>query len=187
MKCLLRHAPCTHCHLRYQVVILVGTTSYRPVPGVNVQTYRSESDATLDADRPVIHEWAMDYTMVDRSVRLTRIQTRGVLTVWTWPGDVDDAVLIVSELVTNAIRHAHVAGEFLRLRLAVLEDAALLIDVSDPLPVFGAAAGPVSPPPPAAEAEGKRGLRLVRCLGAKLSYFLRAEDGGKTVRARLEK
>ncbi|WP_419995086.1 ATP-binding protein [Streptomyces boninensis] len=129
----------------------------------------------------------MDYTMVDRSVRLTRIQARGVLTLWTWPGDVDDAVLIVSELVTNAIRHAQVASELMRLRLAALEDAALLIDVSDPSPAFGATAGTLSPPPPPAEAENQRGLRLVERLGAKLIHFLRAEEGGKTVRARLEK
>ncbi|WP_189719052.1 ATP-binding protein, partial [Streptomyces chryseus] len=115
------------------------------------------------------------------AVRLTRIHTRRQLTLWAWPGDVQDAVLIVSELVTNAVHHGRKAGHELWLRLAVLEDASLLIDVSDPVEAF---AGFGAHPEPAEGGERGRGLRLVRDLGGEITWFLRRHRG-KTVRVRL--
>ncbi|MGW6362563.1 ATP-binding protein [Streptomyces sp. NPDC055092] len=53
-----------------------------------------------------------------------------------WDGVVDDATLAVGKLVTYACRHANTAGPELCLRLAVLTDGALLLEVSDPLPGF---------------------------------------------------
>jgi len=101
--------------------------------------------------------------------------------MWRWPGDAEDAVVMVSELVTNAISHGRVVGYHLRLRLAALEDGTLLIDVSDPFaefPNFGAVPGP------RLEQECGRGLLVIRCLGGRVSWFLR-QDAGKTVRARV--
>ncbi|WP_405993289.1 ATP-binding protein [Streptomyces sp. NBC_00986] len=72
-----------------------------------------------------------------RSVRLARTHTRRRLTLWNWPGDIEDAVLVTSELVANAVRHGKVPGREVWLRVAVDEEnAALTIDVSDPTPVF---------------------------------------------------
>ncbi|MEW2165070.1 ATP-binding protein [Streptomyces sp. NPDC007084] len=130
---------------------------------------------------PVVKEWSMSYTMMDGSVRLTRLHTRRKLTEWQWPGDIHDAATCTSEIVTNAVQHGRVQGRLLLLRLAVLEDGALLIDVSDPagsFPEFGVAREPGS------EDERGRGLALVTLLGGRLSWFLR-EHIGKTVRVHL--
>ncbi|WP_138896913.1 ATP-binding protein, partial [Streptomyces chryseus] len=103
---------------------------------------------------PVVRERSAGYPMATGAVRLTRIHTRRQLTLWAWPGDVQDAVLIVSELVTNAVHHGRKAGHELWLRLAVLEDASLLIDVSDPVEAF---AGFGAHPEPAEGGERGRG------------------------------
>ncbi|MCX5200203.1 ATP-binding protein [Streptomyces sp. NBC_00237] len=124
----------------------------------------------------VAREWSTECALNPRAVALARTRTRTYLTVLGWTGDIDDAVLVVSELVTNAVRHGCESGRVGWLRLAVLEDGALLVDVSDPVAGFVRAVD---------DDEGGRGLQLVRRLG-DLSWFLRAgSDRGKTVRVRL--
>ncbi|GAA5706591.1 hypothetical protein AQJ43_24290 [Streptomyces avermitilis] len=122
------------------------------------------------------HDWSMGYPMTLRSVRLARLHVRRRLTMWQWGGDIDDAVLVASELVANAVRHARVVGRELWVRIAELEGDGLLVEVADPVRAF---------PEVAAEpdGEGGRGLLVVRHLTAELDWFLRA-DVGKTVRAR---
>ncbi|GHE65455.1 hypothetical protein GCM10018785_37940 [Streptomyces longispororuber] len=118
--------------------------------------------------------------MTPRAARLARTQTRRRLDGWQWGGDVDDAVLVVSELVANAARHGRVAGHHLWLRLALAGDGGLVVDVSDPVRGFpGFAVGGGVPP-----GEGGRGLLVVRQLTYELAWFPR-EAQGKTVRARL--
>ncbi|MFF3750506.1 ATP-binding protein [Streptomyces sp. NPDC002018] len=129
----------------------------------------------------VAREWAMDYAMVPGSVRLIRMHLRRQLTVMGWHGDLEDAVVIASELASNAVKHAWIAGELLTVRAAVLDDSTLQIDVADPAGVFPGFGEMTYPP---ADVEGGRGLLLARNLGASLSWFLR-ESGGKTVRAHL--
>jgi anti-sigma regulatory factor (Ser/Thr protein kinase) len=97
--------------------------------------------------------------------------------MWQWSGDIDDAVLVASELVANAVRHARVIGHELWLRIAELEDGGLVVEVADPVRVFPRAVD-------GADGEGGRGLLVVGQLAEELSWFLRAEVG-KTVRARL--
>ncbi|ARP74404.1 ATP-binding protein [Streptomyces pluripotens] len=124
------------------------------------------------------HDWSMSYPMTARSVRLARLHVRRHLTLWNWTGDIEDAVLVTSELVTNAVLHGRAPGHELWLRLAELEDGGLLVDVSDPVPAF--------PEPGGRKVGGEsgRGLLLVGRLAEELDWFLRAEVG-KTVRARL--
>lgn len=126
-------------------------------------------------------EWSMDYTMVYGSVRLARIHVRQHVMLMGWRGDVEDAVLVVSELVSNSISHGLVVGELLTVRAALLEDGGLLLDVSDPVGAFPHL-GEIAHPPD--DAEGGRGLLVMRALGAGVSWFLR-QGGGKTVRAHL--
>ena len=97
--------------------------------------------------------------------------------MWNWAGDVDDAVLVTSELVANAVVHGRVVGHELWLRQAVFEDGRLSVEVSDPvraLPEIREWTG----------GETGRGLVVVSRVAEELDWFLRAEVG-KTVRALL--
>ncbi|WP_282794237.1 ATP-binding protein [Streptomyces sp. CC224B] len=130
---------------------------------------------------PPTHDWSTSYPMTPGSARLARVQVRRQLAVWRWGGDIDDAVLVVSELVANAARHGKAAGHHVWLRLALAEGGGLVVDVSDPVrgfPGFGRTGGG------AALEEGGRGLLVVRQLTYELNWFPR-EAQGKTVRARL--
>ncbi|MFJ6697272.1 ATP-binding protein [Streptomyces sp. NPDC091272] len=136
---------------------------------------------------PVTHSWSTECALTPRAVALARSFARTHLTVLGWAGDVDTAVLVVSELVTNAVRHARVPGRVGWLRLAVLADGGLLVDVSDP--VAGFLRGGGIDVPPGAWDEYGRGLHLVREVG-QLSWFPRDGVGangqdGKTVRVRM--
>ncbi|MGA4839529.1 ATP-binding protein [Streptomyces sp. G45] len=126
------------------------------------------------------HTWSASYPMTPSAARLARLHTRRRLASWRWHGDIDDAVLVVSELVANAARHGRVPGRHAWLRLAVVEGGGLVVDVSDAVAGFpgfpGGAAG--------AMGEGGRGLIVVRQLAHDVSWFPR-DGGGKTVRARL--
>ncbi|MFJ2769590.1 SpoIIE family protein phosphatase [Streptomyces sp. NPDC087300] len=96
----------------------------------------------------------------------------------------DDAVLLVSELVTNAVVHAGTAVELLcRLdEAAPGEDAeTLVIEVSDHHP-SRAVRGEQGPPPPGTPEYG-RGLHLVATLSD--SWGITYRTGTKTVWARL--
>ncbi|MFI5807277.1 ATP-binding protein [Streptomyces sp. NPDC051561] len=148
---------------------------------ISQQAQSRPQTATEDASSAVALEWRMGYTMVEGSVRLVRIHVRRNLVLWQWPGDVQDATLIASELAANAVRHGWVHGHELWLRLAVLDGGELLIDVSDPVRHFPAG-GERSDP--GEDAESGRGLHVVRALGGEISWFLR-EHCGKTVRVGL--
>ncbi|MEW2524489.1 ATP-binding protein [Streptomyces sp. NPDC047071] len=124
------------------------------------------------------HTWSTSYPLTPAAAGLARKGTRGRLAAWRWGGDVDDAVLVVSELVANAARHGHVAGHHLWLRLAVTAHGGLVVDVSDPVgefPGFESAAP---------HGEGGRGLLVVRQLAQDVGWFPR-QGRGKTVRALL--
>ncbi|WP_407565636.1 ATP-binding protein [Streptomyces sp. 184] len=131
-------------------------------------------------------EWSMGYVMAHRSVPLVRVHVRRQLALWAWGGDAQDAqdaAVVVSELVTNAIQYGRRVGRRVWVRLAVREDGSLVIDVSDPQTTLPPRV--LDPSPPGPEDERGRGLFLSRGLGAELSWFPR-EFAGKTVRATLE-
>ncbi|MGP3982593.1 ATP-binding protein [Streptomyces sp. KR80] len=104
------------------------------------------------------------------SVRAARVHVRTALNEWQLNAVGDTAVLLVSELVTNALRHAR--GP-IGLRMQRTRNDALLVEVSDPLP----------DPPLAREAspedEGGRGLQLVADTSRR--WGTRHGSGGKTV------
>lgn len=135
----------------------------------------------LDLPQPfpavLTHNWTLGYPMTPRSVRLARLHVRRRLTMWNWPGDIEDAVLVTSELVANAVVHGRIPGHELRLRIAELDDHVLTIEVSDPVPTFPEAR-------PRSLGERGRGLTVVQQLTDSLDWFLRA-GVGKTVRAQL--
>lgn len=100
--------------------------------------------------------------MAPATVRLARRHVRRRLTSWAWTGDIDDAVLVVSELLANAVCHGRIPGHHVWLRLAVEEGEGLVVDVSDPVPVFPGFDGGVGAAVDGGE--GGRGLLVVRQL-----------------------
>ncbi|MFJ4919678.1 ATP-binding protein [Streptomyces sp. NPDC088725] len=80
------------------------------------------------------------------------------------------AVLLVSELMTNSLRHA--SGP-IGLRLTIRETGDLRVEVSDPLPDAPTARAP------GPEDEGGRGIQLVACSARR--WGTRRGKTGKTV------
>ncbi|MFD7016016.1 ATP-binding protein [Streptomyces sp. NPDC059161] len=105
------------------------------------------------------------------AVRTARYAVRDALHGWALDAvAVDVAVLLVSELVTNALRHA--SGP-IGVRLDRLDDDTLLVEVSDPLPD-----APVERVA-AIDDEGGRGIQLVACSAQR--WGTRRGRTGKTV------
>ncbi|GAQ61258.1 MULTISPECIES: ATP-binding protein [Streptomyces] len=106
------------------------------------------------------------------AVRDARAVVRRQLHAWDLDALGDITVLLVSELVTNALRHA--TGPIgVRLVRPSGPSGALLVEVSDPLP---------DPPRERAadvDDESGRGLRLVAC--SSRAWGTRPGEAGKTV------
>ncbi|MDI3404965.1 ATP-binding protein [Streptomyces cavernicola] len=90
--------------------------------------------------------------------------------------DPGSAVLVVSELVTNATRYGEGSC---RLRLSLDSRDRLVVEVHD----HGPGRPQLAPPSPTAE--GGRGITLVQALSRSLSVVRDGEGAGKTVRAEL--
>ncbi|MEE1939239.1 SpoIIE family protein phosphatase [Streptomyces sp. TRM 70361] len=84
------------------------------------------------------------------AVRRARDAVRRALRGWGLDALVDDTALLVSELVTNSLRHAH--GP---IGVRMVRGSSLLVEVSDPLPV------PPRERTATADDEGGRGIQLV--------------------------
>jgi serine/threonine-protein kinase RsbW len=115
---------------------------------------------------------------VPESVGEARRRVRDAISAWGVPADVDAAVLVASELVTNAIRHG--AGGTVTLAIRCTRGQ-LRIDVFDTSPE----------PPDLVESEPERldedgrGLVLVAALAATWGWY-RTPGGGKAVHAALD-
>lgn len=106
------------------------------------------------------------------AVRAARTAVRDRLAAWNLDGLADIAALLVSELVTNALRHA--TGPIgVRLVRPEAVDGVLLVEVSDPLP------DPPRERVAALEDESGRGLQLVA--HAARRWGTRPGATGKTV------
>ncbi|WP_333772098.1 SpoIIE family protein phosphatase [Streptomyces sp. IBSBF 3136] len=106
---------------------------------------------------------AASFEPVGRSVATARSFVRDTLQGWGFADIVDDAVVLTSELVTNAVVHAGTHAEVLCLRT---EDG-VRIEVSDryperEVPLQGSPAAMGSP-----DREGGRGLQLCAALAAR--------------------
>lgn len=108
------------------------------------------------------------------SVRLARFYVRSALNYHDLGGYAEDAEMITSELITNAIAHA--GAQAVGLELTCLADGkTLAIVVTDPCP-----APPVRRNP-AEDTEHGRGLNIVEALSTRWGW--RPQDPGKAVYA----
>lgn len=108
--------------------------------------------------------WWRRFPSVPRSVTLARRAVAEGLRGWgVADGGSQDVALVVSELVTNAVRHGLIPGRLVEVRLEYDLEKAVTVEVSDAgdrrpptaVPHLPFAAGP------AALAESGRGLALV--------------------------
>jgi anti-sigma regulatory factor (Ser/Thr protein kinase) len=120
------------------------------------------ADATLDLPRDL------------RGVREARRFVSEKMLEWELDPLVDDALLIVSELATNAMTHAN-SGAGLRL---VLTPTTLRIEVAD------SGGGTPEPQPPSTTGESGRGVHLVAALTTAWGMEV-VEGEGKLVWAEL--
>jgi anti-sigma regulatory factor (Ser/Thr protein kinase) len=114
------------------------------------------------------------------AVPCARLHTRHLLWEWRLTGLTDSAELVVSEIVTNAVRITQADERTAPVRLWLLADRArLLILVWD--------ASPLPPVPVRAsdDAENGRGLLLVDALSTRWEFF-QHHGGGKVVWALLD-
>jgi anti-sigma regulatory factor (Ser/Thr protein kinase) len=124
---------------------------------------------------PSIHDVQVSLPEDYGSPALAREFTQQALHRWQYRGRHDDVILIVSELVANALVHGH-GAPVLRLCATPSPDgqqaAGIRVEVSDDSPVLPAVRGPGP--------VGGLGLRLVERLGAGWGAAPRRE-GGKVV------
>ena len=97
-----------------------------------------------------------------------RRAVREVLLSWRLPGLVDAAVLVVSELVTNALRHGRPPVHLVLHR----HRRSVRLDVHDTQPALPREKGAV-----AADAESGRGLHIVSSLADEVGCESLAGDG----------
>lgn len=125
-----------------------------------------------------LHGWKQRFTPVPPSVHRTRHSAGAALCAWgVAPGFAQVALLVLSELAANAVRHGRVPGRYYEARIAYDMEKLIGIEVSDPgdgLPVIAEAAP---------DAESGRGLAIVDAFAE--AWGVRERAVGKTVWARV--
>ncbi|WP_051741243.1 ATP-binding protein [Kitasatospora sp. MBT66] len=116
-----------------------------------------------------------------------RLHARDVLGRWQVPPDLIDSILLVlSELVTNAIQHPNDVKQPERLTSAVLSKVQLIgldLQLRGPTVLVQVTDNDTRPPAPktvSTDAERGRGLFLVEHMSSRWGYY-HPPNGGKTV------
>ncbi|CAM5600827.1 GAF domain-containing protein OS=Streptomyces alboniger OX=132473 GN=CP975_26505 PE=4 SV=1 [Streptomyces alboniger] len=140
----------------------------RPTGGLPQQRHEPVGQAALHVDnRPrssvITARAAASFEPVGRSVASARSFVRDTLQGWGFADIIDDAVVLTSELVTNAVVHAGTAAEVLCLR----SDDGVRVEVADryperEIPLQGQAVNMGN-----LDREGGRGLQLCAALAGR--------------------
>jgi anti-sigma regulatory factor (Ser/Thr protein kinase) len=149
-----------HHHRRWTVLLLESRGSGRVTAGDQAWPLHSH----------------LDLAALTGAVPHARHHARRVLAGWNLGALGEPAELVVSELVTNAIRACQAAGAHRQVQLRLASDGArVLIEVQDGCP---------QPPVPAgatADDESRRGLCLVEAMSAAWDWYPHPASGGKVV------
>lgn len=139
---------------------------------------RTPADTDSDSDheplgRAVITaRAAATFEPVGRSVAVARGFVRDTLQGWGLGEIVDDAVVLTSELVTNAVVHAGTSAEVICFR----EENTVRVEVVDHYPERELPLHDAGQPPGSPEREGGRGLLLCAALAARWGVDYTAAD-----------
>jgi len=135
--------------------------------------------ATADGRAWPLHSH-LELAAVPGAVPDARHHTRRVLADWDLGVLREAAELVVSELVTNAIRAGQAAGAHRQVQLRLASDRArVLIEVQDCSPQLPVPAGAAD------DDESRRGLCLVEAMSAAWDWYPDPASGGKVVWALL--
>ncbi|MFB7516336.1 ATP-binding protein [Streptomyces sp. NPDC056144] len=125
--------------------------------------------ATAHGPDTVVLRWPQ----ATRSVPLARRELRRTLARWEWQALEDAASLVLSELLTNAVRHGRVPGREIETRFVRIPDGAgLRIEVHD-----ASERRPLIALPETGGADGGWGLPLVDVLAEKWGVCDRSGPG----------
>ncbi|MFE7648582.1 SpoIIE family protein phosphatase [Streptomyces phaeoluteigriseus] len=151
--------------------LIPGEQPPDPRPRALPPQQRREQDSREEAqhvdDRPrssvITARAAASFEPVGRSVATARAFVRDTLQGWGYADIIDDAVVLTSELVTNAVVHAGTHADLLCLR----HEDGVRIEVADhyperEIPLQGSLATMGSP-----DREGGRGLQLCAAIAAR--------------------
>ncbi|MFF4252889.1 SpoIIE family protein phosphatase [Streptomyces sp. NPDC001663] len=140
----------------------------RPTGGLPHQRHEPVGQGALHVDNRtrssvITARAAASFEPVGRSVATARSFVRDTLQGWGFADIVDDAVVLTSELVTNAVVHAGTSADVLCLR----SDEGVRIEVADryperEIPLQGSPVNMGSP-----DREGGRGLQLCAALAGR--------------------
>jgi anti-sigma regulatory factor (Ser/Thr protein kinase) len=136
---------------------------YQPHPSDRTPWTGEEKMKTMAPTRPAVEcACRVSLTAGPAAAAEARRQVQAIIRTWDVPVDADDAVLLTSELVTNAI--THVAGQTIWLAITCGDDQ-FRVDVQD---CSYAMPDPQTGPP---DAETGRGLMLVASLSAEWGCY----------------
>jgi anti-sigma regulatory factor (Ser/Thr protein kinase) len=133
---------------------------------------------TLRLSPPPYAELRLGILAEDPSLHVLRRTTEAALHAWGLPALVDDTLIIVNELGTNAAKAA--PGDWMELSLRLLPEG-IMIELWDSSPDLPPETGPDELNLLDLDAEGGRGLPVVSAYAAKHGVTQTTGRQGKTV------